>query len=297
MKILVTGANGFLGQHLSHYFSSKHFDISGVSRGKRRIPEAIQLKYYEADLCNVQQVKTIIGNVQPDIVIHTAAMSKPDECQADKAACLRCNVEATRFLLEAVSEISTVTPRFIYISTDFIFGENGPHSEDEPTGPLNFYGESKLMAEQLVKQSGLHYNIVRPVFIYGTVWHGLRPSFLHWVKNNLEQNKPIKVVSDQQRTPSFVNDICAGIEQLIVKNENGDFHLAGKDFLSPYQMAVTTAKVLGLDESLIENVTSETFPEPVKRAKKSGLKIDKAIMNLGYQPVSFEEGVKRTFSL
>ena len=297
MKILVTGANGFLGQHLCHYFSSKGLNISGVSRGKSRIPEDIQLNYFEADLCNSQQVKAIVGHIQPDVIIHTAAMSKPDECQADKEACLRCNVEATRFLLAALKENAASAPRFIYISTDFIFGENGPHGEDEKTGPLNFYGESKLMAEQLVKQSGLNYNIVRPVFIYGTVWNGLRPSFLHWVKNNLEQNKPIKVVSDQQRTPTFVNDICAGIEQLMIKKQNGDYHLAGKDILSPYQMAVTTARVLGLDESLIENVNSETFPEPVRRAKKSGLKIDKAIRDLGYRPVSFEEGVQLSFNV
>ena len=119
--------------------------------------------------------------------------------------------------------------------------------------------------------------------------------FLHWVKTNLEAGKKIKVVSDQQRTPTFVNDICNGIISIINKKVTGAFHLAGKDVLSPYQMAVITAEVLGLDSSLIENVTSETFPEPVKRAKRSGLLIDKAKATLGYEPVSFAEGVKASF--
>ncbi|MFX8685162.1 sugar nucleotide-binding protein, partial [Acinetobacter baumannii] len=73
---------------------------------------------------------------------------------------------------------------FMYISTDFIFGENGPHDENETPAPLNFYGESKLMAEQLVKTMKQHYTIVRPVFIYGPSYGNMRPSFLHWVKKN-----------------------------------------------------------------------------------------------------------------
>jgi dTDP-4-dehydrorhamnose reductase len=125
----------------------------------------------------------------------------------------------------------------------------------------------------------------------------LRPSFLHWVKNSLEQNRPIKVVSDQLRTPTFVYDICKGIASIIAGHKTGVYHLAGKDILSPYQMAVSTARTLGLDAGLIENVTSATFPEPVKRAARSGLKINRAMAELGYQPVSFEEGVQQTFAV
>ena len=140
------------------------------------------------------------------------------------------------------------------------------------------------------------YAIVRPVFIYGPVLQGMRPSFLHWVKNNLEQHKLIKVVSDQQRTPTFVTDICKGIETIISQKQEGAFHLAGKDILSPFEMAVTVANFLRLDAALIENVTSDIFIETVLRAKRSGLKIDKAEKMLGYKPVSFEEGVQLTFN-
>ena len=212
----------------------------------------------------------------------------------NKPLCIANNVTATKYLIDAAKKINA---KFIYTSTDFIFGENGPHKEDDIPAPLNFYGESKLQAEEIVKSSGLNYVIIRPVFIYGNIWQGLRPSFLHWVKNNLEQGKKIKVVSDQLRTPTYVYDICKGIEIIIKENVNGVFHLAGKNILSPYQMAITVADVLQLDKSLIENVTSDTFPEPVARAKLSGLKIDKAIAQLNYAPVSFEEGVKLTFDI
>jgi dTDP-4-dehydrorhamnose reductase len=291
MKILITGANGFLGQHLGLHLAGKGFEVCATNRGVCKIPLRENIIYEEVELTKSETVSRLLDYHKPQVVIHTAAMSKPDECNEHKELCLASNVQATKNLLQF-----PVT-HFIYISTDFIFGENGPHGENEIPAPLNFYGESKLMAEGEVKNSGIPYSIVRPVFIYGKTWNGLRPTFLHWVKNNLEQGKSIKVVSDQSRTPTYVEDICNGIYSIIDKKATGDFHLAGKNILSPYEMAIATANTLGLDASLIQNVTSETFPEPVHRAKRSGLKIDKAIRELDYNPVSFEEGVRLTFSI
>ncbi len=295
MNILVTGANGFLGQHLVKHLSDK-YNVSATSRGDCRIPQDVNFVYHPLDLTDATAVGALVTAVKPNIIIHTAANSKPDDCENNREACLLQNVEATGNLLKPFKLAGLPGSLFIYVSTDFVFGENGPHKEDNPTGPLNFYGQSKLLAEELVVGSGVDNAIVRPVFIYGQVWPGLRPSFLHWVKNNLEQKKPIKVVSDQQRTPTFVTDICNGIEKIMEGHKTGAYHLAGKDVLSPYQMAVATARVLGLDETLIENVTSETFPEPVRRAKRSGLYIQKAKEHLGYAPVSFEQGVLNTFA-
>jgi dTDP-4-dehydrorhamnose reductase len=293
-KVLVTGANGFLAQHLCLYLASKNFDVIAASRGECHIPRKENFQFYCVDLTEEVAVQQMLQAINHDIIIHAAAMSKPDECEKNKEECLKQNVEATKYLLK---NASSANAHFIYISTDFVFGENGPHSEEDKTSPLNFYGESKLIAEKSVTESALNNSIVRPVFIYGEIWEGMRPTFLHWVKNNLEQHKKIKVVSDQYRTPTFVLDICKGIETIVQQGLQGIYHLAGKDILSPYQMAVMTAKILQLDEDLIEEVTSETFREPVKRAKKSGLKIDKAIRELNYRPVSFEDGIKHTFNL
>jgi dTDP-4-dehydrorhamnose reductase len=237
-------------------------------------------------------VDQCLTKYQPSVIIHNAAMSKPDECEQNRDLCFLNNVSATSFLLNASKSFS---PHFIYISTDFIFGENGPHAETAIPAPLNFYGESKLQAEKLVKESGLLYSIVRPVFIYGPCFTGMRPSFLHWVKQNLEAKKKIKVVSDQQRTPTFATDICKGIETILLRQEGGDYHLAGKDILSPYQMAVKVAEILNLDASFIEQADAASFPEPVKRAKKSGLTIEKARQILHFNPVSFTEGIALTF--
>jgi dTDP-4-dehydrorhamnose reductase len=290
-KVLITGANGFLGQHLSVFLSQRNFTITASSRGVSRIPAVFNIDFYSVDLTDKEEVSQMVAAIQPDVIVHTAAMSKPDECHVNREEAYKQNVTATENLISS----SGSNIHFIYISTDFIFGENGPHSEDEPAAPLNYYGETKLKAEQTVNDSSLATTIVRPVFIYGKVWEGLRPAFIHWVKNNLEAGKEIKVVTDQKRTPTFVEDLCAGIQCIIEKKTTGVYHLAGPDVLSPYEMAVKTAEVLQLNTNLIIPVTSETFPEPVQRAKRSGLKIEKARRELGYEPLSFEEGLKRSF--
>lgn len=291
MKVLITGANGFLGQHLSLYMHKEQYDVSAISRGEKRIPLP-ELPFYSVDLTDKMQVFAIINKIKPETIIHTAAISKPDECYSDREACLLNNVTATQNLVDAAKNVSA---RFIHFSTDFIFGEGGPHAENTPPNPLNFYGESKLMAERIVQNSGLEKNIVRPVFIYGAHWEGMRPSFIQWVKQNLEANRPIKVVTDQKRTPTYVGDICKGIDLLLHSRSAETFHFAGSDIISPFEMALTVAKVLDLPKDLILPVTADTFPEIVKRAKDSGLTIENAKNILGYRPLSFEEGVSMSF--
>jgi dTDP-4-dehydrorhamnose reductase len=203
------------------------------------------------------------------------------------------NITATQHLLGAASKVGT--NHFVYLSTDFIFGDNGPHAEDDAPSPLNLYGASKLEAEVLVHETSIKTTIVRPVFIYGPVWENLRPSFIQWVADKLQKAEPFKVVSDQARTPTYIGDLCWGIQKIIQDQVPGTFHLAGKDIISPYDMAVAVANHLGLPTTLIEPVTASTFPEPVKRAQRSGLKIDKAITTLGYAPHSFAAALQKCF--
>ncbi|HLD53825.1 MAG TPA: SDR family oxidoreductase [Sediminibacterium sp.] len=292
MKIVVTGANGFTGQHVAQYLASKGFQVFALSRGNARLAAHKLIHYHDCELTNVSSVNSLIMQIEPDWIIHIAAMSKPDECNDDRENCLLHNVQATIHLGEAAIKHHS---QFIYFSTDFIFGENGPHGEDDITGPLNFYGESKLLAENWVKQHIPNAVIVRPVFIYGPELPGSRPSFIQWVQKQLIQEKPIKVVNDQKRTPTYVFDICQGLETIIVNNHSGVFHLAGAEIITPYEMAIEVANCLSLNVDLIEAVDSTTFPEPVKRAKQSGLKIDRASSILNYKPHSFSEGVRKSF--
>ena len=292
MKVLITGVNGFLGQHLSRFLDKKLISVIATGKGVSRLEfsEYSALKYFSVDNTSPQDIHKIIHQTMPDWVIHNAAMSKPNDCHFNQEECILQNVTATSNIINACK---TNNAKLLYLSTDFVFGEGGPHKEEDATGPLNFYGKSKLMAEELIQNSGLQWIIIRPVLIYGRQLPGTPPSFLHWVKNNLENGNPIKVVNDQFRTPTFVSNICEGIYQAITREENGIFHLAGDEVLTPYQMACMLAVEFKLDEALITAVTADTFPEPVERAKYAGLKNNKAKMKLGFNPISFKEGLKQ----
>jgi dTDP-4-dehydrorhamnose reductase len=294
MKILITGANGFLGQHLCRFLKVNH-SICATGRGGKRLPFA-DVKYYPCDITDINAVKQLLSAVQPEVIIHAAAMSKPDECDTNRELCDRINVLGTRHFIDA-AELLNHQPHFIYISTDFVFGNGGPHDEEAVPAPLNYYGESKWKAEQVTSASSLLSTIVRPVFMYGETWEGMRQTFLHWVKQSLSEGKSIKVVSDQVRTPTYVGDICKGIASIIDKQVTSLYHLAGEDRLSPYDMAVHFARFAGLDESLIIPVTAETFKEPVERAKEGAVKVDKAKRELGFKPISFQEGMKKIFNI
>jgi dTDP-4-dehydrorhamnose reductase len=293
MKIFITGANGFLGQHLAIFLATNHFNVIASGRNNSAFSDFPTIHYVSLELTDSEAVMQLLQEFQPNIIIHAAAMSKPDMCNIEREKCILNNVTATEYL---VREANVIGAKVIYISTDFVFGEGGPHSELDTPAPLNFYGESKLLAEKIVLSISEKNAVMRPVFIYGKQLEGMKPTFLHWVKNNLQQGKKIKVVSDQFRTPTYVIDLCKGIASMIQKNVTGIYHLAGSEILSPYQMAITVADVLKLDKSLIENVTSQTFNEPVVRAKKSGLIISKAQLELGYQPINFTEGVRLSVS-
>jgi dTDP-4-dehydrorhamnose reductase len=292
MKILVTGSNGLLGQHLiKMLIETNDHHIVATGRGQNRLPFEIseQYNYFPLNITDGIQVYNFITAHQPDIIIHAAAMTQPDPCELDQIGCWEINVTATRFLLDAAAAINA---RFIYISTDFVFdGLNGPYIETDETGPVNYYGSSKLAAEKSVAETALQWAIVRTVLVFGNILVGNRSNVISWVKENLEQGKKIKVVSDQWRTPTYVEDLAKGILLVIDKSATGIYHISGEEGMSPYDMAVATADYLHVDKSLMEKVNAAVFTQPAQRPLKTGFIIEKAKKELGYQPISFQEAL------
>jgi dTDP-4-dehydrorhamnose reductase len=146
-----------------------------------------------------------------------------------------------------------------------------------------------------VKEYEHPWAIVRTVLLYGKPATG-RTNILTIVKEKLEKGEEYKVVDDQVRTPTYIEDLAAGIIVIIEKKAAGIYHLSGTDVLTPYQMACKAARYLGLDESLIKRVTAVDFSQPAMRPLKTGFVIDKARAKLGFEPISFEEGLRRTFT-
>lgn len=296
MKIFITGANGLLGQYLVKLLleTTDHEIIATSKREPRLVLQDSRLHYYSLDVTDGMAVDLLLEKLQPATIIHCAALTQVDECEQQPIKAWEINVTATRFIVDAAKKINAFV---IFVSTDFVFdGLSGPYKEEDTVNPVSYYGSTKVAAEKAVSESGLPYAIVRTCLLYGNILFGVRSNVISWVKDNLEQGKKIKVVSDQWRTPTYVEDLAKGILLIAEKKAVGLFHISGKDFLSPYDMALATAAYLNLDASLIEKVNASVFTQPANRPATTGFIIDKAKQVLGFSPLSFTEGLKKMLS-
>ena len=296
MKILLTGANGLLGRHLVKKLAEKGYEVIATAKGESKINSISndKVKFFSLDITDGAAVNKLMDEVRPDVLLHTAAMTQVDECELNKIDCWNTNVTATRFLIDSAKETKS---RIIFISTDFVFdGLHGPYKEEDEPNPVNYYGSTKLAAEKAVIQSGLDWAIVRTVLVVGNTEDGQRQNILTWVKEKLEKGETIKVVDDQVRTPTYVEDLADGIILILEKKSKGIFHIAGKDTLTPYQIAWQTAEFLKLNSKLIEKSDASNFTQAALRPPTTGFKIDKAKKELSYQPHSFSEILKEVFA-
>lgn len=290
MKALITGSNGLLGQKLTPLLLEKNVQIIATGKGPDRTnTKNVNYSYLELDITDQNEVLKIVSAQKPDVVINTAAMTNVDQCESEKEACTKLNVDAVEYLVNACEKNNC---HLIHLSTDFIFdGKNGPYTEDGQPNPISFYGQSKLDAEELITQSTIKWSILRTVLVYGIVPSMSRSNIILWVKESLESKKSIKVVTDQWRTPTLAEDLAMGCYLVASKEAQGIFNISGKDMLTPYDMSIKTADYFGLDKSFITKADSTTFSQPAQRPPKTGFVIDKAINELGYNPHSFDTGI------
>jgi len=298
MKVFVTGANGLVGQTLIRLLIEEgKFDVHASGKGPSRIAykKKYACTYHNLDLANHKKTQQLIEHLAPSVIIHLACISQPNDCELDKTNCWKINVGGTRALVRAAQKVHAY---FIYISTDFVFdGEEGPYDETATPAPVNTYGESKLLAEQIVEMSGLPWAIVRTVLVFGQITPGGRSNFVLWVKNQLEKGLPMKIVDDQIRTPTYVEDFAKGILLVLLKHATGIYHIAGRDTCTPYELALKIAGLMGKDPKGITRVTADTFEEPARRPLKTGFVIHKAIRELGYSPLSINEALSLTLDI
>lgn len=289
MKILVTGSNGLLGQKISAILENQP-DVSPVFTARKNLTYPIKKATFQVlDVSDEKQVNTVLRQLRPEVIIHTAAMTQVDDCELNREECWKQNVLATQYLVTAAEQINA---QVIHVSTDFIFdGTAGPLDETAKPGPVNYYGESKLAAEEVVEKSKLKWAILRTVLVYGVAHDMSRSNIVLWVKKSLEEEKQIKVVNDQWRTPTLAEDLAMGCWLAAQKKATGVFNISGEEMMTPYDIATRTARFFKLNESLITKTDSTQFKQPAARPLKTGFVIEKAKQQLNYKPHSFEAGL------
>ena len=296
MKILLTGCNGMLGSWIAEHLSISNHETQATGKGSCRLPQSLIHKnftYTTLDITDRDEVMKCINTFAPDTIIHSAAITQVDDCELNKELCYSVNVDGTKNIIDAAKEVDA---RICYLSTDFVFGgEAGPYQETDSAVPVNYYGVTKLLAEELIRNSGLHWCIIRTILLYGKADPLKRSNFVYWVKKNLEEGTRIKVVNDQIRTPTYIPDLVKGIFLCLEKEAEGVFHMSGADVLTPFEMALAIANHLKLNKDLLEPVDASSFSQAGRRPLKTGFIIEKAKKELGYLPTDFQTTLKLLF--
>lgn len=294
MKILITGSNGLVGSHLVKRLSqSTNHSVVATSLHPNKIPSPLSFQFVQADLAQAEQVAELVQQTQPDAVFHCAAISQVDVCEENPELCNRVNVVGTQNLIKSIEQYSSAS-KFVFYSTDFVFSgeKNTEYMESDPTDPVSEYGRSKVKAEELLKQSSLNWNVIRPILIYGTSPSVSRGNIVKWVKSSLEKQQAIRVVNDQFRQPISVHSLLDLSERLLTYSTSGIFHAAGKNQLSVYEFALEIAHFYHLDASLISPVSSQELAEKGKRPVKTWFNLKKSREELNFAPSDVVEGLK-----
>lgn len=289
-KVLLTGSNGLLGQKLINlYLRDKTIALIATARGENRYPVKNGYTYVSMDVTNASNVQDIITLHKPDTIIHTAAMTNVDACETDQEGAEKLNVDAVEYLVDAANAVDA---HFIHLSTDFIFdGEDGPYTEEAEPEPLSYYGETKLAAENMVRNQCDKWSIARTILVYGIVHDMSRSNIVLWAKGALEKGQPINVVNDQVRSPTLAEDLAIGCKLIEQKEAEGVFNLSGKDQMSIVEIVERVADYFSLDKSIITQVSSKTLNQAAQRPPITGFDLTKSEEVLGYHPRSFEEGI------
>ncbi|WP_291530536.1 SDR family oxidoreductase [Bacteroides sp. UBA939] len=296
-KILVIGANGFTGRRILNDLSrNENYLVTGCSLHDDIAFGSGNYSFIRADICQMAEQRMLFRDICPDVVINTSALSAPDYCETHREEAENINIVAVG-LLAFHCEASGA--RFIHLSTDFVFSGNTDrlYTEEDVPAPVNYYGITKLTGEKHIEELCHNYAIARVVVVYGAALPGQHGNIIQLVANRLRNNEEIRVVSDQWRTPTYVGDVSQGIEKLIEHPNSGIYHICGADCLSISDIAYRVADTLNLDRSLIVPVTTKQMNEATPRPKFSGLSIEKARRELGYQPHTLEEGIRLMFKI
>jgi dTDP-4-dehydrorhamnose reductase len=285
IKIFTIGGSGLVGSRVNEILSEK-YNIDNLSR-KSGI-----------NITQENSLNTISADTRHQIVILYAAKTDVDGAELDKE--LGENGEAYKMNVIGVQNILNAcrpsSKKLILLSTDFVFnGQNTPEkgfSEEDTPHPINWYGQTKYLGEEAVRNSGLPYLIIRIGYPYRKEFEQ-KKDFVRALRDRLQNNLPVTAVTDHIMTPTFIDDIASALDILIATNQDGIFHVTGSKSLSPYEAALKIADVFDCERSLIKKTTRmEFFKGRATRPLNLTMNNDK-IGRLGIKMKTFEEGLSQ----
>jgi dTDP-4-dehydrorhamnose reductase len=259
VKVLVTGASGFIGKQFMEAF--RGHDVVGL-RYSRPEPGLLAM-----DLREPLAVRSCLEDLRPEVVIHCAARPNVDWCELNRDEARAINLLPVRLLAEKCARLRA---KLVFLSTDYVFdGLHGPYSETDPTNPINEYGRLKLEGERVITRTTDNYLIVRTTNVYG--FDAESKNFLMAILPKLARGERVRVASDQFGSPTMVKDLCLVVRELITSGCTGTLHVAGPDLVNRAEWLRQAAHTFGLDHTLVSGALTGDLDQPAPRPMRSGL--------------------------
>ena len=240
------------------------------------------------DLINDQaSIIDLIKNFNPDVVVSTAAHSSVDLCETDHKLANALHVDAINYIAKVCKQIDA---KLIFLSTDAVFDgkSNTKYTENDVPNPVNYYGKTKLKAENIVLQSSKKNVVLRTAVIYG--WHK-SSKFTNWILSSLYQNKVVDPFSDQYNTPTLVDDLAKSILNIIEMGISGLFHAVGNTCINRYEFALLLADKFDLEKNLVKPVTSSEKKQHAPRPFRTCLDAIKLEKILNFKFCNLDDGI------
>ena len=278
MKILILGGSGLVGSRFIELGSE--YDI-------------IAPTHEELDLLDLKSLETYLQESGADIIINFAAYTNVDTAEAEKDSedgmVYKLNVALPKSLAQNSAAINI---KLIHVSTDYVFDgkKPAPYVEEDSPNPVNWYGTTKMLGEDAVKEFAAKWLIIRPEMPYSSHFEKKLDIARTFVKM-LTEGKQINGVSDQKITPIYVDHLIYGLQKLIESDSTGIYHLASTDSTTPYDLAVMIAEKFNLDKSLVK-------PVPIDEYNKTrpAIRPHNTYLNVSKFQTEFGEGTLNTVS-
>ena len=286
-KLVVTGAHGFVaGSILAQ--AGDEWQVHAISRAEP-LAQRDNLCWHTFDPLAPDELVQIIRDAAPDVVVHTAALADIDLCQTHPEIARAINVDLTRRVANVCTDGGC---KLVFCSTDTIFdGEHAPYNENDIPGPVNFYAETKVEAEQIVARLGPQAVIARLSLVVGLPVLGAGNSFLARMLAAFMAGRTVAVPEQEVRTPVDVITVGRALLELAGGNHHGIFHLSGHDRLSRFRMAQQIAVRFGFPNHLVVAQAAAAISGRAARPRDVSLDNAKACANLKTQMRTLDEGL------
>ena len=285
-KLFITGGTGFLGGHLLLQAVGE-WEVFASARSEHPVVPCVH--WLKMDLSEEKGIASAFAAIGPDAVIHAGAMSNVDRCESERDKALAVNAKSSAILAGLCEDTGC---RMVFVSSDMVFdGEKGNYSETDPPGPVNYYGETKRIAEEWVLLGCSRSVCGRAALIYGVPAMG-GTSFSYQMLKRLSMGKEVGLFFDQYRSPIQVQSLAAALLELASSSFTGILHLGGSERIDRYTFGLRVAEARGYSKSLLKPVAMNDVPSKAARPRDASMDVSRAEEVLKTKLPDCREGIK-----